>query len=61
LLYGLKTMPLWFSPSCSCLAAKGGERVVENPQKILRNKHAVKIFSNNGTRITFLKMLHVTI
>jgi hypothetical protein len=54
-------MPLWFSPSCSCLAAKGGERVVENPQKILRNKHAVKIFSNNGTRITFLKMLHVTI
>lgn len=35
-------MPLWFSPSCSCLAAKGGERVVENPQKITCN--AAKYF-----------------
>jgi len=53
-------MPLWVFPSCSCLAAKDGERVVENPQKIPRNKHAVKIFSNNA-HITSLKLLHVTI
>jgi hypothetical protein len=37
-------MPLWFSSGRSCLAAQGDERVVENPQKIAGNKHAVKIF-----------------
>ena len=35
-------MPLWFFPVVAALSAKGGERVVENPQKILRNKHAIK-------------------
>ena len=54
-------MPLWFFPVVAALSARGGERVVENPQKIPRNQHAVRIFSNNASDITTLKLVHVTI